>query len=84
MHTRPFRQARTAAILAALAALLAGWFEKIRPGAKRLVPFVLGPAAFSSYDVSKHEWVAEPGAFEMLIGRSRRDIQLRGAFELVK
>jgi beta-glucosidase len=61
-------------------------FEKIRlkPGEKRQVRFLLGPEALSFYDVSKHEWVVEPGAFEMLIGRSSRDIQLRGAFELVK
>jgi beta-glucosidase len=61
-------------------------FEKIRlkPGEKRQVSFDLGREALSFYDVSKHEWVAEPGAFEMLIGRSSRDIQLRGPFELAK
>ncbi len=61
-------------------------FEKIRlkPGEKRQVSFDLGPEALSFYDVAKHEWVAEPGAFEMLVGRSSRDIQLRGSFELAK
>jgi beta-glucosidase len=61
-------------------------FEKIRlkPGEQRQVTFDLGREALSFYDVSKHEWVAEPGAFEMLVGRSSRGIQLRGPFELAK
>jgi beta-glucosidase len=61
-------------------------FQKIRlkPGEKRQISFDLGREALSFYDVSKREWVAEPGAFEMLIGRSSRDIQLRGPFELAR
>jgi beta-glucosidase len=37
----------------------------------------------SFFDPGQQEWVAEPGAFEVLIGASSRDVRLKGAFNLV-
>jgi len=46
------------------------------------VSFALDQAALSFYSPEKHGWVAEPGAFEVLVGASSRDIRLKGAFTL--
>jgi beta-glucosidase len=36
----------------------------------------------SFYSAAKHAWVAEPSAFDVLVGASSRDIRLKGSFEL--
>jgi beta-glucosidase len=56
----------------------------LRPGQTETVTFTLDESAMSFFDPGKQDWVAEPGAFEVLIGASARDIRLRGAFRLVK
>ena len=56
----------------------------LNPGEARDVSFTLGQAALSFYSVAKDDWVAEPGAFEVWIGASSRDIRLKGAFELTR
>ena len=61
-------------------------FRKLRlkPGEREKVVFTLGRDAFSFYDIAKGNWIAEPGEFEILIGRSSRDIQVRTGFVLDK
>ncbi|HIX28066.1 MAG TPA: fibronectin type III-like domain-contianing protein, partial [Candidatus Barnesiella excrementigallinarum] len=39
-------------------------------------------ASLSYFDEAKHEWVAEPGKFEALIGASSSDIKSQVSFEL--
>jgi beta-glucosidase len=55
----------------------------LQPGETRAVSFTLDRSALSFFDPGRREWVAEPGAFEVLVGASSRDIRLRGAFRLV-
>lgn len=59
-------------------------FKKVRlaPGEEKAVSFTIDKKALSFYDDAKHEWVAEPGKFEALIGSSSRDIRGKVAFEL--
>jgi beta-glucosidase len=61
-------------------------FEKIqlKPGETKPVRIELDESALSFYDPSKKAWVAEPGAFEVLVGSSSRDIRLKERFELLK
>jgi beta-glucosidase len=60
-------------------------FEKVAlaPGASQMVTFDLDPRALSFYDPHQQLWVAEPGAFEVLVGASSRDIRLQETFELL-
>lgn len=59
-------------------------FQKInlQPGEEKQVSFTIGTDALSFFDDGKHEWVAEPGQFETLIGASATDIRSKVAFEL--
>jgi beta-glucosidase len=54
-------------------------FSKIelQLGETKTVSMKLDKNAFSFYDPLKHDWIAEPGEFEILIGNSSRDIRLR-------
>jgi beta-glucosidase len=54
------------------------------PGQAQNVSFTLDKPALSFYSTAKDEWVAEPGAFEVWIGASSRDIRLKGTFELTQ
>jgi beta-glucosidase len=54
----------------------------LNPGEAQDVSFTLDKSALSFYSVEKDDWVAEPGAFEVWIGASSRDIRLKGTFEL--
>ena len=56
----------------------------LAPGETETVSFTLDRAALSFYSTAKKDWVAEPGAFEVLVGSSSRDIRLKGSFELAK
>jgi len=51
-------------------------------GQSQTVTFTLDSRAMSFYSVAKHAWVAEPSAFDVLVGASSRDIRLNGGFEL--
>lgn len=55
---------------------------KLAPGETREVTFTIGKEALSFFDDTRHEWVAEPGKFEALVGASSTDIRNRVAFEL--
>lgn len=59
-------------------------FSKIQlaPGEEQTVSFTIDKEALSFFDDARHEWVAEPGKFEAIIGASSADIKGRIAFEL--
>lgn len=53
-------------------------FEKVdlEPGEEKDVTFQLDSRAFAFYSVKIHDWFVESGDFELMIGRSSRDIVL--------
>lgn len=59
-------------------------FKKIalQPGESKTVSFTINKKDLSFFDPAKHDWVAEPGDFEALIGASSRDIKGKVAFKL--
>jgi beta-glucosidase len=54
----------------------------LRPGETRRLVVPLDARALSYYDVSAKQWRAEPGDFEVLVGRSSERIELRGKLTL--
>lgn len=54
----------------------------LQPGQEQTVSFTIDRKALSFYDDTKQDWVAEPGAFEALVGASACDIRGKAAFEL--
>jgi beta-glucosidase len=54
----------------------------LRPGETRRVVVPLDSRALSYYDASAKQWRAEPGDFEVLVGRSSERIELRGKLTL--
>jgi beta-glucosidase len=54
-------------------------FDKVAlaPGEEKVVTFTLCKRAFAYYDVELEDWYAESGEFEILIGKSSRDIVLK-------
>ncbi|HEX3557667.1 MAG TPA: glycoside hydrolase family 3 C-terminal domain-containing protein [Pyrinomonadaceae bacterium] len=59
-------------------------FSKIslRPGETRRVTVTLDRRAFSYYDPGSKQWRADPGDFDVLVGRSSEQIELRGKLAL--
>ena len=59
-------------------------FQKVRlaPGEEKAVTLTVDKKALSFFDDAKHEWIAELGKFEALIGSSSRDIKGIVLFEL--
>lgn len=59
-------------------------FQKVKlaPGEEKVVTLTIDKKALSFFDDAKHEWVAEPGKFEAIIGSSSRDIKGTVPFEL--
>ncbi|QJD97738.1 glycosyl hydrolase [Mucilaginibacter robiniae] len=59
-------------------------FEKVflKAGEQKTVTFTIDKAALSFFEPTKHEWVAEPGNFEALIGASSAAIKTKTAFTL--
>ncbi|MBN2048117.1 MAG: glycoside hydrolase family 3 C-terminal domain-containing protein [Anaerolineaceae bacterium] len=57
-------------------------FQKIEliPHERREVFFKLDASALAYYDPDLHDWSADPGKYEVLIGSSSRDIRLSGGF----
>lgn len=55
-------------------------FSKVylKPGETRHVSIELDARALSYYDVKSHDWKADPGLFNIYVGRSETDIQLEG------
>ncbi|HEX9918647.1 MAG TPA: glycoside hydrolase family 3 C-terminal domain-containing protein, partial [Pyrinomonadaceae bacterium] len=54
----------------------------LRPGETRRVYVMLDERAFSYYDVAGKRWRAEPGEFDVSVGRSSAQIELRGKLVL--
>ncbi|HEX8634212.1 MAG TPA: glycoside hydrolase family 3 C-terminal domain-containing protein [Pyrinomonadaceae bacterium] len=50
----------------------------LRPGETKRVTAVLDGRAFAYYDVAAKRWRAEPGEFDVSVGRSSAQIELRG------
>lgn len=46
------------------------------PGEEKEVSFILNTNDFSHYDMTSNNWVAESGPYEILVGKSSRDIVL--------
>ncbi|MDT7603266.1 MAG: beta-glucosidase, partial [Acidobacteriota bacterium] len=61
-------------------------FAKItlRPGETRRVTFMLDRRAFSYYDADAKRWRADAGDFDVLVGRSSEQIELRGKLSLAE
>lgn len=49
---------------------------ELAPGQSETVTFELTDEAFAFFDPQQREWAIEPGAFELRVGRSSRDILL--------
>jgi beta-glucosidase len=50
----------------------------LRPGETRRVTVALDARAFSYYDAAAKRWRYDPGDFDILVGRSAEQIELRG------
>ena len=54
----------------------------LRPGETKKVSVMLDSRALSYYDVNAKQWRADPGDFNVLVGRSSEQIELRGKLTL--
>ena len=54
----------------------------LKPGETKTSTVALDGRAFSYYDADAKQWRADPGEFQILVGRSSQDIQLRGSITL--
>ena len=61
-------------------------FKKVflQPGEKQKVSVALDRSAFAHYDPDKKAWVADQGAYKILVGSSSRDVQLDDEFRLTE
>jgi beta-glucosidase len=59
-------------------------FSKVtlRPGESRRVTVTLDRRSFSYYDADSKQWRADPGDFDILVGRASDQIELRGKLTL--
>ncbi|MFV0467800.1 MAG: glycoside hydrolase family 3 C-terminal domain-containing protein [Dysgonomonas sp.] len=59
-------------------------FKKIalKAGEEKIVDFVVGKSVLSFFDDKRHEWIAEQGDFEALVGASSSDIKSKLKFRL--
>lgn len=54
----------------------------LEPGETGVLKFTLGTDDLAFFDAGKHEWVAEPGVYRVLVGASSADIRAEAEFEL--
>ena len=54
----------------------------LEPGETGVLKFTLGTDDLAFFDPGKHEWVAEPGVYRVLVGASSADIRAEAEFEL--
>ena len=61
-------------------------FQRIHldPGTKQTVSFTLNVSQLSYYDVNRHDFVTDPGVFNILVGSSSADIRLKTALQVSK
>ena len=59
-------------------------FEKVylKAGETKTVTFEVDAQDLSYFDADKHEWVAEPGDFKVLLGSTSEDIRSTVKFKL--
>ena len=59
-------------------------FQKVelKPGESKQVSVTLNPRSFSYYDVKSHQWKADAGTYDILVGRNVEQIELKGTAEL--
>ena len=59
-------------------------FCKVRlaPGESKVVSFVIDREALSFFDPDRHEWVAEPGRFDVYLASASDDVRGKVSFEL--
>ncbi len=57
---------------------------ELKPGETKPVSIALEPRAFTYYDVKDKLWRADPGEFEVLVGRSSAAIELKGKIRLAE
>lgn len=55
---------------------------ELKPGETRQITVSLDPRSFSFYDVKSHQWKADPGTYNILVGRNVEQIELKGTAEL--
>jgi beta-glucosidase len=55
---------------------------QLEPGKRKTVTLPITREALAYYDDLAHEWIAEAGEFEVLVGSSSQDIRARETFEL--
>jgi len=55
---------------------------QLEPGERKTMTLSLGREVLAYYDDLTHEWVAEAGVFEILVGASSQDIRARATFTL--
>ena len=55
---------------------------ELKPGETKSSTVTLDNRSFSYYDADAKQWRAEPGEYQVLVGRSSQDIQLRGTLTL--
>ena len=58
------------------------WKGRLQPGKTERVTIPLKARSFSYYDVNGKRWRADPGDYDVLVGRSSDQIELRGKITL--
>lgn len=61
-------------------------YEKLSllPGETKTATFALDQRSFAYYDADAHDWVVEPGTFDILLGSSSRDIRQTGELNIAE
>jgi beta-glucosidase len=54
----------------------------LQPGEEKTVSFKLKSRDFAYYDSLRHDWVVNPGKFDVLVGGSSRELPLRQTIEV--
>ncbi|HEV3208622.1 MAG TPA: glycoside hydrolase family 3 C-terminal domain-containing protein [Chthoniobacterales bacterium] len=54
----------------------------LQVGEERAVSFQLTKRDFAYYDTSRHDWIVNPGKFDILVGSSSQDLPLRQTIEV--